>query len=182
MKKIFVIGLSLIFLSVILYTAYHKMYPKKEIYKSAINLPEGTKADSAAVYKSERKMILYSGGKEIRTYSISLGKNPVGPKQKEGDKKTPEGNYILDRRITNSKYHLAIHISYPNEQDRLNAEKLGVSPGGDIMLHGLPNKLEFLEDYYSNTDWSDGCIAVTNDEIEEIWKTVDDGTQITIYP
>ncbi len=158
------------------------MFPKKRIYNSEIKIPEGEKADSVAVFKEGRKMILYSGGKEIKTYSISLGKNPIGHKQKEGDKKTPEGNYTLDERNPNSSYHLSIHISYPNEQDKFNAESLGVSPGSDIMIHGLPNNTEFLEDYYLNTDWTDGCIAVSNDEIEEIWQAVDDGTPITIYP
>jgi murein L,D-transpeptidase YafK len=182
MKKLLLIGLIFILLSVILYTSYHIMFPKRKSYNSELKIPENVKVDSVVVFKSERKMVLYSEGKELKTYSVSLGKNPIGPKQKEGDKKTPEGSYVFDRRLENSKYHLAIHISYPNEQDKQNAEKLGVSPGGDIMLHGLPNKLEFLEDYYANTDWTDGCIAVSNDEMDEIWKIVDDGTLITIYP
>jgi murein L,D-transpeptidase YafK len=158
------------------------MFPKRKINQSEIKIPEGVKIDSAAVYKEKRKMILYSEGNEIKTYTVSLGKNPIGHKQKEGDKKTPEGNYVLDSRNPNSKYHLSIHISYPNEQDKLNAQSLGISPGGDIMIHGLPNNMEFLEDYYLNTDWTDGCIAVTNAEIEEIWQTVEDGTPIVIYP
>jgi len=182
MKKIFVTGLTLILLAAILYTSYHIMFPKRKSHNSEVRISENVKADSAAVFKSNRKMILYSGGKEIKTYSVSLGKNPIGHKEKEGDKKTPEGNYILDRHQENSKYHLAIHISYPNEQNKLNAYKMGVSPGGDIMIHGLPNKLEFLEDYYANTDWTDGCIAVSNDKMDEIWKIVEDGTPITIYP
>lgn len=182
MRSIFIISSIFILLAVVLYTSYHFMYPKRKIYQSEVTIPQNTKADSVAVYKEKRKMILYSEGKELKTYSISLGKNPVGHKQKEGDKKTPEGNYMLDSRNPNSKYHLSIHISYPSEQDRLNAEVLGVPPGGDIFIHGLPNKMEFLEDYYVNTDWTDGCIAVTNDEIEEIWNAVDGGTPITIYP
>jgi murein L,D-transpeptidase YafK len=182
MKKILVIGLTFILLAVILFTSYHIIYPERKSYNSEMIIPDSVKVDSVAVFKSGRKLTLYSNGKEVKTYSVSLGKNPVGHKEKEGDKKTPEGSYILDRRLENSKYHLAIHISYPNEQDKLNAERLGVSPGGDIMLHGLPNRLEFLEDYYANTDWTDGCIAVSNDEMDEIWKLVEDGTPITIYP
>jgi murein L,D-transpeptidase YafK len=182
MKKIFVIGIAIILLSAVLYSAYRIMYPEKKSFNSEIRIPENVKADSVAVFKSERKMVLYSDGKEIKTYSVSLGRNPIGPKEKVGDKKTPEGSYILDSRLENSKYHLAIHISYPNEKDKLNAEKLGVSPGGDIMIHGLPNKLKFPEDSYANTDWTDGCIAVSNDEIEEIWELVEDGTPIAIYP
>ena len=182
MKKLIVIGVTLVLLSIILYTSYHFMFPKRKSYNSEVKITEDVKVDSVAVFKSERKMKLYSDGRELKAYPVSLGKNPTGHKEKEGDKKTPEGNYILDRRLENSKYHLAIHISYPNEQDKINAEQLGVSPGGDVMIHGLPNKLEFLEDYYANTDWTDGCIAVSNDEIEEIWKLVEDGTPISIYP
>lgn len=182
MKKILAIGLTLIFLLAVLFTSYHIMYPKRKSYNCELIIHDSVKVDSVAVFKSERKMVLYSESKEIKSYMVSLGKSPVGPKEREGDKKTPEGSYILDRRLENSKYHLAIHISYPNEQDKLNAEKLGVSPGGDIMIHGLPNRLEFLEDYYANTDWTDGCIAVSNNEIEEIWKLVEDGTPISIYP
>jgi murein L,D-transpeptidase YafK len=182
MKKIFKIGIIFILFGVVLYTSYHFMYPERKIYNSEIKISEGEKADSVIVYKEKRIMVLYSGGKEMKTYAVSLGKNPIGHKQKQGDKKTPEGNYLLDARNPNSSYHLSIHISYPNEQDIQNAENLGVSPGGDIMIHGLPNNMEFLEDYYLNTDWTDGCIAVTNDEIEEIWHAVDDGTPIVIYP
>jgi murein L,D-transpeptidase YafK len=182
MKKILVISLTLTLLSAVLYSAHRIMYSVKKSYNSEFKVSEDTKADSAAVFKGERKLVLYSEGKELKTYSVSLGKNPAGPKEKKGDKKTPEGSYVLDSRLKNSKFHLAIHISYPNEQDRLNAEKLGVSPGGDIMIHGLPNKLRFPEDYYADTDWTDGCIAVSNDEIEEIWGLVEDGTPITIYP
>ena len=182
MKKIFVISLTFFLLSAVLYSAYYTMSSKKKSYNSEMIIPDSVKVDSAAVFKSERKLALYSDGKEIKTYSVSLGKNPVSPKEKKGDKKTPEGSYILDSRLKNSRFHLAIHISYPNEQDKLNAEKLGVSPGGDIMIHGMPNKLMYPEDYYANTDWTDGCIAVSNDEIEEIWRLVEDGTPITIYP
>ncbi|HWA05150.1 MAG TPA: L,D-transpeptidase family protein [Ignavibacteria bacterium] len=143
-------------------------------------LPSGSVSDSIVVFKSERKLLLYYRGKYLKTYSISLGDSPIGHKEKEGDEKTPEGLYSISGRNPNSKYHLSLRISYPNEQDKLNAEKNGYSPGGDIMIHGLPNSTGFLEDYYVNNDWTDGCIAVTNDEIEEIWGAVKDRTPIYI--
>ena len=130
--------------------------------------------------KSERKLLLYYSGKHLKTYSISLGDNPVGHKEKEGDEKTPEGLYNINGRNPYSKYHLSLRISYPNEQDKLNAEKNGYLPGGDIMIQGLPNATGFLEEYYTSNDWKDGCIAVTNEEIEEIWGAVKDGTPIFI--
>lgn len=143
-------------------------------------LPPGSVCDSVVVFKSERKLLLYYMSKPLKTYSISLGDSPVGHKEKEGDEKTPEGLYSISGRNPNSKYHLSLRISYPNEQDKLNAEKNSYSPGGDIMIHGLPNTTGFLEDYYINNDWTDGCIAVTNEEIEEIWGAVNDGTPIFI--
>lgn len=121
-------------------------------------------------------------GKELKYYNISLGKNPLGHKEKEGDKKTPEGSYMIDYHNPNSKYHLSLRISYPNEKDKSNAEKLGVSAGSDIMIHGLPNNFTMLEDYYVNNDWTDGCIAVDNEDIEEIYRCVDDKTPIVINP
>lgn len=125
-------------------------------------------------------MELYENGKLLKSYHVSLGKNPLGHKEKEGDKKTPEGLYIINGRNPSSKYHLSLRISYPNERDKLNAENQGFSPGGDIMIHGLPNYTKFLEDYYVSTDWTDGCIAVKNKEIEELWSVVKDGTPIFV--
>lgn len=143
-------------------------------------LPQGSVSDSIVVFKADRKMLLYFKSKILKTYSISLGDNPVGHKEKEGDEKTPEGLYSISGRNPNSKYHLSLRISYPNEQDKLNAQMNGYSPGGDIMIHGLPNNTGFLENYYVNNDWTDGCIAVTNEEIREIWSAVSDGTPIFI--
>jgi murein L,D-transpeptidase YafK len=140
------------------------------------------KADKILVIKSKREMTLLSKGKVLRTYRIALGKQPVGKKVCSGDKRTPEGRYVLDYRKPDSKYHLALHLSYPNEGDRENAEKKGLSPGGDIMIHGLPDGYEDVDEFHLVTDWTDGCIAVTNREIEEIWKLVPDGTPIVITP
>ena len=158
---------------------YFYFLPKKTLIVKSI-LPSGSVSDSIVVYKSERKLLLYYRSKPMKTYSISLGDSPVGHKEKEGDEKTPEGLYNISGRNPNSKYHLSLRISYPNEQDKLNAEKNGYSPGGDIMIHGLPNSTGFLEEYYISNDWTDGCIAVTNEEIEEIWGAVKDGTPIFI--
>lgn len=159
---------------------YYLYFLPSKIVVNKIPLPSGTESDSIVVFKADRKMLLYYKGKILKSYSISLGDSPLGHKEKEGDEKTPEGLYIISGRNPNSKYHLSLRISYPNEHDKLNAEKNGYPPGGDIMIHGLPNSTGFLEDYYVNNDWTDGCIAVTNEEIEEIWGAVKDGTPIFI--
>jgi murein L,D-transpeptidase YafK len=140
------------------------------------------KADKILVVKSKREMTLLKKGKVLKTYKIALGKQPIGKKVCAGDKRTPEGKYILDYRKPDSKYHLALHLSYPNTGDILNAEKMGLSPGGDIMIHGLPDGYDDVDEFHLVTDWTDGCIAVTNREIEEIWRLVPDGTPIVIMP
>jgi len=134
------------------------------------------------VYKAERKLVLLNDDKVIKTYKISLGGAPVGNKQQEGDQKTPEGSYYIDWKHPSSSFHQALRISYPNSLDKIQAEKKGVSPGGDIMIHGLPNYLGWLYPLYKTIDWTDGCIAVSNVEIEEIISSVKVGTPITIYP
>jgi len=141
-----------------------------------------TKADKVLVIKSKRILLLMKDGEMFRTYKIALGKQPNGPKTRQGDRRTPEGRYVLDSRNPKSKYHLAIHISYPNESDILSAQKRGVSPGGDIMIHGLPPGSGRVGELHSFLDWTDGCIAVTNSEMEEIWQLVADGTPIEIKP
>lgn len=120
----------------------------------------------------------------IRSYRISLGENPVGHKQQEGDERTPEGDYLLDWRNPNSSFYKSIHVSYPNAQDRARAKQRGVDPGGMIMIHGRPNWLTsaVVAREYDGADWTDGCIAVTNEEMEEIWQLVADGTPIRILP
>ncbi len=137
--------------------------------------------DKVVVYKGERRLELWRRGKLIKQYRISLGGNPVGHKQQEGDSRTPEGEYVIDYRNPNSRFHKSLHISYPNEEDRRRARERGVSPGGDIMIHGLPNGMD-LAAVISEFDWTDGCIAVNNREIEEIWQAVPNGTAITLKP
>ena len=140
------------------------------------------KADQVIVAKSARTLTLLAQGKVLRTYKVALGGTPVGAKEQEGDHKTPEGHYILDRRNSKSRFYKSIHVSYPNDQDKKRASERGVSPGGDIMVHGLPNGFGWLGATHRNMDWTDGCIAVTNAEMDEIWDLVADGTFIEIRP
>ena len=144
--------------------------------------PLTLRADRVLVVKSERKLILLSHGQVIKTYKVALGGNPRGAKTRQGDHKTPEGLYVLDRRNEHSQFYRSIHISYPNAEDRARAHNLGVSSGGDVMLHGLPNGYGWIGAAHRERDWTDGCIAVTNEEIDEIWRMVPDGTPIEIRP
>lgn len=127
-------------------------------------------------------MTLFARGEPVRVYSIALGGNPVGHKQRRGDERTPEGVYFIESQNEHSRFHLALSISYPNEEDRERAAAKGVSPGGDIMIHGIRNGLGWLGPVHRLLDWTDGCIAVTNSEIEEIWKLVEVGTPVEITP
>jgi len=138
------------------------------------------KADKVIVHKSKRKMQLLKNGEVIRTYKIALGDNPIGHKQQEGDERTPEGNYILDWRNSKSSCYKSLHISYPNAADKARAKQLGVSPGGNIMIHGLHPSMKWLGKFHHYKDWTNGCIAVNNTEIDEIWKIVNNGTPIEI--
>jgi murein L,D-transpeptidase YafK len=138
--------------------------------------------DWVVVYKHERKLVLLSQGKEVRTYKVALGGQPTGPKTRHGDHRTPEGSYILDSRNPNSHFYKAFHISYPNAKDLAAAKKSDVSPGGDIMLHGLPKEYAWVGKAHVLHDWTDGCIAVTNEEMDELWKLVRVGTPIEIKP
>ncbi len=142
-------------------------------------------AERVLVDKSDRKLYLLRGGKAYREYAISLGTFPSGPKQRAGDLKTPEGTYTLDWRNPRSRFYKSIHISYPNADDRLKAERLGVDPGGDIMLHGEHYNAALkrtLRRARSRKDWTEGCIALNNEHIDEIWREVSDGTPIEIRP
>ena len=127
-------------------------------------------------------MELMHANQVIKKYKIALGGSPVGPKQRLGDHRTPEGSYVIDRRNEHSKFHRSLHISYPNAADREHARELGVPPGGDIFIHGLPNGYGWIGAGHRARDWTDGCIAVTDKEIEEIWTLVDNGTQVEIKP
>src|SRR5580698_8433587 len=140
------------------------------------------RADRVVVLKKERTLQLLSQGKVIKTYKVALGGDPVGPKAQRGDHKTPEGLYVLDARNAHSRFYKAIHISYPSVRDRAAARQKGVSPGGDVFVHGLPNGYGAIGAAHRLKDWTDGCIAVTNEEMDEIWRAVPDGAQIEIKP
>jgi len=140
------------------------------------------KADRIEVHKAERTMTLLRDGKVLKTYKVALSTVPIGAKQREGDHKVPEGLYIVDVKNAHSKFHLALHISYPNAGDRERARKLGVKPGGDIEIHGLGSNVAWVGSLHRQIDWTNGCIAVTNSEIDEIWQLVPVGTVVEIRP
>jgi len=144
--------------------------------------PPLQKADSILILKRDHVMQLLAGGKIIRTYKVALGSGGLEPKEREGDARTPEGHYIIDARYAQSHYHKALHVSYPNTEDRARAAKLGVSPGGAIMIHGLPNGKGWVGAAHRLYDWTLGCIAVTDEEIDEIWNLVPVGTPVEIRP
>jgi len=125
-------------------------------------------------------MTLLAHGVPIKVYKVALGTGGLGPKQRQGDNKTPEGKYILDSKNAGSRFHLAFHISYPNAADKARAKSQGVPPGGDIMIHGVEKKYEYLGSLQHDYDWTEGCIALTNPEIEEFAKLVPVGTSIEI--
>ena len=139
-------------------------------------------ADKVLIEKKERRLTLLSKGEVIKTYKIALGGNPIGPKERQGDNKTPEGTYFIDSRNRDSDYHLSLHISYPNEKDKMRAKELGVSPGGNIMIHGIKNGLAWVGASHAKFDWTKGCIAVTDQEMQEIYRLVPNGTIIEIRP
>jgi murein L,D-transpeptidase YafK len=134
------------------------------------------RADRVVVNKGRREMLLLRGENVLRRYRVALGREPAGHKEREGDGRTPEGRYTIDRRNPKSRYHLALHISYPNEADVARARAAGVDPGGDIMIHGLKDGER------RDGDWTRGCIAVTDEEMDEIWGLVAEGTEILIEP
>lgn len=144
--------------------------------------PPGPKADLVRVEKAGRRLQLLRGGEIIGSYRVSLGANPRGHKQQEGDERTPEGRYRIDWRNPRSQFHKSLHISYPDAQDRRAAQARGVSPGGDIMIHGMPNGWAWAWLFLKPFNWTDGCIAVNNREMDEIWGAVADGTPIEINP
>ncbi len=140
------------------------------------------RADSVLILKKDHVLELLAGGRVIRTYKVALGSGGLGRKDRQGDGRTPEGHYIIDSRNEHSAYHRALHVSYPNAEDRRRAAKLGVSPGGDIMIHGLPNGKGWIGAGHRMYDWTLGCVAVTDGEIEEIWRLVPVGTPVEIRP
>ncbi|WP_108946210.1 L,D-transpeptidase family protein [Shewanella halifaxensis] len=140
------------------------------------------KVDLVVVNKSESSMTVFNRGKALKTYRIAMGDNPVGHKLTEGDQRTPEGRYILDYKKSDSAYYRAIHISYPNDEDRLRAKALGISPGGQIMIHGENPNSNLSPEEAQQYNWTDGCIAVTNAEMDELWLAIEAGTPIEIWP
>ena len=145
-------------------------------------LQAGIQIDKLVVYKSKRQMLAYSNGQVVKTYKVALGRQPVGDKEFEGDKKTPEGFYFINDKYPNSGYHKNLGISYPDKTDIENAKRLGRPVGGDIKIHGLRNKTGFVSKFHRWFDWTLGCIAVTNEEIDELHNAVRIGTQIEIKP
>jgi murein L,D-transpeptidase YafK len=145
-------------------------------------VPPQLLADRVVVHKSERRMSLMHGDTVLRSYRVALGLNPVGPKEQEGDSRTPEGHYLLTRRNPRSEYFLSIQVSYPNDRDMQRARRNRLTPGGSIMIHGLPNELRREPSYYEKRDWTDGCIAVSDSDMLEIWLMTPPDTPIDILP
>lgn len=145
-------------------------------------LPENARADRVLIEKGKRRLTLLHRGSPLKMYAVALGNTPVGKKTQEGDGRTPEGVYSIDRRNRNSSYHRSLHISYPNAADTAQARARGVSPGGEIMIHGLPNGMGSIGKLHTLRDWTLGCIAVTNQDIVEIWRAVPNGTVVEIVP
>jgi murein L,D-transpeptidase YafK len=139
-------------------------------------------ADSMVLDKTQRRLTLFFQGQPVRTFYVALGRAPTGPKISRGDGRTPEGLYHIQNHNPQSKYHLSLRISYPNDVDRQRSAKQGRTPGGDIMIHGLPDRFASVGALHRQQDWTEGCVAVTNAEIEEIWQAVPDGTPILILP
>jgi murein L,D-transpeptidase YafK len=151
-------------------------------YLNVNPLPRGAVADRIVLEKTARRLTLFRDGRTLKSYSVALGRAPVGPKEYEGDQRTPEGIYKVDFHKADSDYHLALHISYPEQHDVDRAAAQGLSAGSDIMIHGLPNGRGWIGRFHRRSDWTAGCIAVADFEIEEIYRVVPDGTPIELRP
>ena len=169
---LFVLAVSCLFALGVFIGAHLNLHP----------LPPNVTADRVLVEKAVRRLILLRGGTPLKTYRVALGRAPVGPKEQEGDQRTPEGIYLIDFHKEDSDYHRALHVSYPEQRDIERAAAAGVPPGFDIMIHGIRNGKGWIGAFHRRTDWTAGCIAVTDFEIEEIWRAVPDGTPIEIRP
>jgi murein L,D-transpeptidase YafK len=145
-------------------------------------LPAGTTVERILVEKSARRLSIFANGKKLKSYRVALGRNPVGAKQEEGDMKTPEGIYKVDSRNPQSDYHLALHISYPSDEDTARATERGVNAGFDIMIHGIQNGGGWIGAFHRWHDWTAGCIALTDEEIDELWRVVPDQAPVEIRP
>jgi len=144
--------------------------------------PAAAQADLVEVFKSERRMELKQGGRLLKAYRVALGFAPQSHKEREGDGRTPEGSYTIDARNPKSAFHLSLRVSYPDGRDRAHAEALGVPPGGDIYIHGLPNGWRKLWTPHPRRDWTTGCVAVADHEIREVWSLVPTGARVVIHP
>jgi murein L,D-transpeptidase YafK len=146
------------------------------------SLSMSSQADPLVVEKGRRRLVAYSHGSALRAYTVSLGRDPIGPKMRQGDRRTPEGRYIINSHNPASTFHRALHVSYPSAVDSARAHAAGYDPGGDIMVHGVRNGLGWIGRAHRFMDWTTGCIAVTDPEIEELYRIVSDGTPIEIRP
>jgi murein L,D-transpeptidase YafK len=173
-------GIHVGFIACAVYTAACLSLTTLSMTLLAQNQAMPQKADLVLILKKDHVMKLLAGGKVIRTYKVALGRGGLAPKEREGDGRTPEGHYVIDTRNAASHYHEALHVSYPNAADSARAAKLGVSPGGAIMIHGLPNGMAWVGSAHRLYDWTLGCIAVTDAEIDEIWNLVPVGTPVEI--
>ena len=145
-------------------------------------LPIDGKIEKLVVTKSKRTLDVYSAGRIIKTYKISLGRNPIGDKEFEGDKKTPEGHYKINSKNPDSEFHRNLGISYPDQSDIKEAQNRRVEPGGEVKIHGIRNGLGFIGKFHRVFDWTAGCVALTDSEIEELYNRVEIGTPIIILP
>ncbi len=145
-------------------------------------LPAGTEIDRILVEKSARRLSIFADGKKLKSYRVALGRNPVGAKEQEGDMKTPEGFYWIDWRNPESDYHLSLHVSYPSGEDDARAAERGVNAGFDIMVHGIRNGDSWIGAFHRWHDWTAGCVALTDEEIEELYRVTPDWTPIEIRP
>ncbi|MEP6992117.1 MAG: L,D-transpeptidase family protein [bacterium] len=155
--------------------------PSLAMSSSAVAPPLGL-VDSIVVEKKAHRLTLFRDGRPMRTYLVALGGHPMGDKLSAGDKRTPEGLFYIDSRQPNSRYHLALHISYPDAIHRARSLAAGTQPGGDIMIHGLPNGMGAAGALHRQNDWTNGCVALTDEEIEQIWSVVPIGTPVEIKP
>ena len=170
-RRILISLLSLGLLVVGIYVYAHRVWSP---------LPQGTTIDRILVEKSARRLSVFAGGKKLKSYRVALGRDPIGAKQEEGDMKTPEGLYTIDNRNPQSDYHLALHVSYPSAEDMAHATERGVNAGFDIMIHGIQNGSGWIGTFHRMHDWTAGCIALTDEEIEELWRVTPDGTLVEI--
>jgi murein L,D-transpeptidase YafK len=145
-------------------------------------IQNGIKIDKIVVYKSQRALLAYSNGVLIKKFKISIGKNPIGKKEIKDDFKTPEGKYFISMKGPHPLYHKYLYVSYPNKSDILHAKALNKNPGGEILIHGIHKKYVYAGKFHRLVDWTKGCMALTNNEIEDLYNAVNVNTPIEIYP